>query len=72
MPVKKARTCPLCKKEGIIWLSSHLRYKHKMSAEERAPHLKSARDTAVKNGYTVLCLSHKSEECWSSKRVQIS
>ena len=71
MPVKKTRTCPLCKKEGIIWLSSHLRNIHKMSAEERAPHLKSARDTAVKNGYTVLNSAVKSDaltEFYEKKR----
>ena len=52
---KKTRTCPLCKKEGIKYLSSHLRYKHKMmTAEARAPYLKFTRTTTVKNGHTVL------------------
>ena len=52
---KKTRTCPLCKKEGIKYLCSHLRYKHKMmTAEARAPYLKFSRTTIVKNGRTLL------------------
>ena len=55
MAGKQTRTCPLCKKEGIKYLSAHLRYKHKMmSAETRAPYLKASRNTTIKNVYTVL------------------
>ena len=55
MAGRKTRTCSLCKKEGIKYLSSHLRYKHKMmSAETRAPYLKASRNTTIKNVYTVL------------------
>ena len=55
MAGRKTRTCPLCKKEGIKYLSAHLRYKHKMmTAEARAPYLKFTRTTTVKNGRTVL------------------
>ena len=55
MAGKQTRTCPLCKKEGIKYLSAHLRYKHKMmSAETRAPYLKASRKTTIKNVCTVL------------------
>ena len=55
MAGRKTRTCSLCKKEVIKYLSSHLRYKHKMmSAETRAPYLKASRNTTIKNVYTVL------------------
>ena len=55
MAGRKTRTCSLCKKEGIKYLSSHLRYKHKMmSAETRAPYLKASRNTTIKNVYSVL------------------
>ena len=55
MAERKTRTCPLCKKEGLKYLSAHLRDTHKMkSAKERAPYLKNAKDVGVKHKDTVL------------------
>ena len=55
MAVRKTRTCSLCKKEGLKYLSAHLRDTHKMkSAKERAPYLKNAKDVGVKHKDTVL------------------
>ena len=45
--------CPLCKKE-IKQLHSHLRNKHRLSAKERRPYMKIARERAVKHKNTVL------------------
>ena len=47
------QACPLCKKE-IKQLNSHLRNKHRLSAKERRPYMKIARESAVKHKNTVL------------------
>ena len=47
------QACPLCKKE-IKQLHSHLRNKHRLSAKERRPYMKIARESAVKHKNTVL------------------
>ena len=47
------QACPLCKKE-IKQLNSHLRNKHRLSAKERRPYMKIARESAVKRKNTVL------------------
>ena len=44
---------PLCKKK-IKQLYSHLRNKHRLSAKERRPYIKIARESAVKHKDTVL------------------
>ena len=47
------QACPVCKKE-IKQLHSHLRNKHRLSAKERRPYMKIARESAVKRKATVL------------------
>ena len=47
------QACPLCKKE-IKQLHSHLRNKHRLSAKERHPYMKIARESAVKHKDTAL------------------
>ena len=47
------QACPVCKKE-IKQLHSHLRNKHRLSAKERRPYMKIARESAVKHKNTVL------------------
>ena len=47
------QACPVCKKE-IKQLHSHLRNKHRLSAKERHPYMKIARESAVKHKDTVL------------------
>ena len=47
------QACPLCKKE-IKQLHSHLKNMHRLSAKERLPYLKIARESAVKHKATVL------------------
>ena len=55
MAERKTRTCPLCKKEGLKYLSAHLRDSHKMkSAKERVPYLKNAKDIGVEHKDTML------------------
>ena len=49
----KLQACPVCKKE-IKQLHSHLRNKHRLSAKERRPYMKIARESAVKHKNTVL------------------
>jgi len=47
------QACPVCKKE-IKQLHSHLRNKQRLSAKERRPYMKIARESAVKHKNTVL------------------
>ena len=47
------QACPLCNKK-IKQLHSHLRNKHGLSAKERRPYIKIARESAVKHKNTVL------------------
>ena len=47
------QACPLCKKE-IKQLHSHLKNMHRLSAKERHPYMKIARESAVKHKATVL------------------
>ena len=47
------QACPVCKKE-IKQLHSHLRNKHRLSAKERHPYMKIARESAVKHKDTAL------------------
>ena len=47
------QACPLCKKK-IKQLHSHLRNMHRLSAKERRPYIKFARESAVKHKDTVL------------------
>ena len=47
------KACPLYKKE-IKQLHSHLRNKHLLSAKERRPYIKIARESAVKHKDTLL------------------
>ena len=42
MSFKQGRTCPICFKEHLFYLSDHLRQVHQLSSEERKPWLKSA------------------------------
>ena len=42
MSFKQGRTCPVCLKENLFYLSDHLRQVHKLSSIERQPWLKSA------------------------------
>ena len=42
MSFKQGKTCPVCLKENIFYLSDHLRQVHKLSSAERKPWLKSA------------------------------
>ena len=58
------QACPLCNKK-IKQLHSHLRNKHGLSAKERRPYIKIARESAVKHKDTVLAeinISNKFEE----------
>ena len=47
------QACPVCKKE-IKQLHSHLKNMHRLSAKERHPYMKIARESAVKHKATVL------------------
>ena len=47
------QACPLCKKK-IKQLHSHLKNMHRLSAKERRPYIKFARESAVKHKDTVL------------------
>ena len=42
MSFKQGRTCPICFKEQLFYLSDHLRQAHQLSSEERKPWLRSA------------------------------
>ena len=42
MSFKQGKTCPVCLKENLFYLSDHLRQVHKLSSRERKPWLKSA------------------------------
>lgn len=42
MYFKQGKTCPVCLKENIFYLSDHLRQVHKLLSEERKQLLKSA------------------------------
>ena len=41
MPYRSRRSCPICCKSGLLYLSDHLRQVHNLSMEERKPLLKS-------------------------------
>ena len=47
------QACPLCKKK-FNQLHSHLRNKHRLSAKERRPYMKNARESTLKYKDTVL------------------
>ena len=49
----ESQAYPLCKKK-FNQLHSHLRNKHRLSAKERRPYLKNARESAVQHEDTVL------------------
>ena len=55
------QACPLCKKK-IKQLHSHLRNTHRLSAKERRPYIKFARESAVKHKDTVLAEINISNE----------
>ena len=61
------QACPVCKKE-IKQLHSHLRNKHRLSAKERQPYMKVARESAVKHKDTVLAEINLSNEFEKQKR----
>ena len=61
------QACPVCKKE-IKQLHSHLRNKHRLSAKERRPNMKIARESAVKHKDTVLAEINISNEFEKQKR----
>ena len=42
MSFKQGKTCPVCQKEHLFYLSDHLRQVHQLSSEERQSWLKSA------------------------------
>ena len=55
------QACPLCNKK-IKQLHSHFRNKHGLSAKERRPYIKIARESAVKHKDTVLAEINISNE----------
>ena len=61
------QACPLCNKK-IKQLHSHLRNKHGLSAKERRPYIKIARESAVKHKDTVLAEINISNEFEKQKR----
>ena len=42
MKLKQGKTCPICQKEQLFYLSDHLRQAHNLSSDERKPWLKAA------------------------------
>ena len=42
MNFKQGKTCPICQKEHLFYLSDHLRQVHRLSSKERKPLFKSA------------------------------
>ena len=61
------QACPLCNKK-IKQLHSHLRKMHCLSAKERGPYIKIARESAVKHKDTVLAEINLSNEFEKQKR----
>ena len=61
MPYIQRRACPICRKQGLLKLSEHLRQVHQLTSEERQPWLKAAVFSATPD-HGILTHSQSPEE----------